>query len=70
MDDIYWVHETPLREILDEQAPLKQKVPKSKPPPNMNSNYRKIIYKTRQARYAYNQIRQAKTGKLLPNGEI
>ena len=32
MDDIYWAHETLLRDVLDEQAPLKQKVPKAKPP--------------------------------------
>ena len=33
IDDIYWAHETLLREVLDEQAPLKQKKPKVKSTP-------------------------------------
>ena len=33
----------------------KKKTPKPNPPPNMNSHYRKIIYKTRQARDSYNK---------------
>ena len=63
MDDIYWAHETLLREVLDEQAPLKQKVPKAKPPPYMNSNYRKIIYKTRQFRNQYNNNKTSENWK-------
>ena len=33
MDDIYWANETLLREVLDEQAPLKQKKTQSKTTP-------------------------------------
>ena len=57
IDDIYWAHETLLRQVIDEHAPLKEKVPKPNPPPYMNSNYREIIYKTRQARNSYNKNR-------------
>ena len=55
IDDIYWAHELLLRQVVDEHAPIKQKCPKKKSPPYMNSNYRKIIYKTRQAKNAYSR---------------
>ena len=57
VDDIYWAHETLLRQVVDEHAPLKEKVPKPNSPPYMNSRYRKIIYKTRQARNSNNKNR-------------
>ena len=55
VDDIYWAHELLLREVIEEHAPTKEKTPKPNPPPYMNSHYRKIIYKTRQARNSYNK---------------
>ena len=64
IDDIYWAHETLLREVLDEQAPLKQKKPKVKSPPYMNSQYRKIIYKTREARNNYNMNKTSENWKI------
>ena len=57
VDDIYWAHETLLRQVVDEYATLKEKVPKPNSPPYMKSRYRKIIYKTRQARNSYNKNR-------------
>lgn len=36
-------------DVLDEHAPIKQKRPRKQPLPYMNSRYRKLIYKTRQA---------------------
>ena len=55
IDDIYCAHELLLRQVVDEHAPIQQKCPKKKSPPYMNSNYRKIIYKTRQAKNAYSR---------------
>ena len=55
VDDIYWAHELLFREVIEEHAPTKEKTPKPNPPPYMNSHYRKIIYKTRQARNSYNK---------------
>ena len=63
VDDIYWAHETLLRQVVDEHAPLKEKVPKPNSPPYMNSRYRKIIYKTRQARNSYNKNRTRENWK-------
>ena len=53
IDDIYWANEVLFKQIVDEHAPIKQKKPRKNPPPYMNSQYRKIIYKTRQAHNAY-----------------
>ena len=69
MEDIYWAHKTLLREVLDEQAPLKQKVPKAKPPLYMNFYYRKIIYKKYTLETNTTIIKPAKTGKTSQNGE-
>ena len=63
VDDIYWAHETLLRQVVDEHAPLKEKVPKPDSPPYTNSRYRKIIYKTRQAKHSYNKNRTRENWK-------
>ena len=55
IDDVYWAHEVLLRQVIDEHAPIKEKRPKRNPPPYMNSGYRRIIYKTREAKNAYNK---------------
>ena len=62
-DDIYWAHELLLKEVIDEHAPIKEKTPKPNPPPYMNSNYRKIIYKTRQARNSFNKNQTSENWK-------
>ena len=53
IDDTYWAYEKLFTEILNEHAPVKQKYPRKNPPPYMNSEYRKIIYKTRMAHNTY-----------------
>jgi hypothetical protein len=53
IDDTYWAYEKLFTEVLDEHAPVKQKYPRKNPPPYMNSEYRKIIYKTRMAHNTY-----------------
>lgn len=63
VDDIYWAYEMLLRQVVDEQAPLKEKIPKPNPPPYMNSGYRKIIYKARQARNTYNKSKTQENWK-------
>ena len=60
VDDIYWATETLFREIVEEHAPIKQKKPRTNPPPYMNSEYRKVIYKTRQAHNTYLNNRSTK----------
>ena len=63
MDDIYWAHEILLRQVVDELATVKEKIPKPSSPPDMNSEYRKTIYKTRQARNVYNKHKTAENWK-------
>ena len=53
IDDNYWFYEKLFLDTLQEHAPVKQKRPRKEPPPYMNSNYRKLIYKTRQAHNKY-----------------
>jgi len=53
IDDTYWAYEKLFTEILNEHAPVKLKYPRKNPPPYMNSEYRKIIYKTRMAHNTY-----------------
>ena len=78
MGDIYWAHETLLREVLDEQAPLKQKKKKKKTKKKqqlkfshlqyMNSHYRNIIYKQDKPETIITEIKPVKTGKYIQNG--
>ena len=63
VDDIYWAHVTLLRQVVNEHAPLKEKVPKPNLPPYMNSRYRKNSYKPRQARKSYNKNRTRENWK-------
>ena len=53
IDDNYWFYEKLFSDTLQEHAPVKQKRPRKEPPPYMNSNYRKLVYKTRQAHNKY-----------------
>ena len=53
VDDIYWANEFLFKQVVNEHAPIKQNKPRKNPPPYMNSEYRKIIYKTRQAHNTY-----------------
>lgn len=64
IDDVYYVHETLLKEVINDHAPLKTKRPRKNPPPYMNSEYRKIIYKTRQA---HNKFLKNKTPQNWKN---
>ena len=49
-----------LRQVIDEHAPIKEKCPK-KSHPYINSGYKRLIYKTRQAKNAHNK------NKILQN---
>ena len=64
IDDIYWANEVFFKQVVDEHAHLKQKKPRKNPPPYMNSEYRKIIYKTRQAHNTYLKNRTNKNWNL------
>ena len=61
IDDVYWEHELLLRHVIDEHAPTKEKYPKKKSPPYMNSNYRRTIYKARQAKNAFSRNKSAQS---------
>ena len=52
-------HELLLRQVIDEHAPIKEKYPKKKSPPYMNSNYRRTIYKARQAKNVFSRNKSA-----------
>ena len=64
MNNTCLAHETLLGEVLDEQAPLKQKKCKVKSSPYMNSPYTKIIYKTREARNNFNMNKTCENWKI------
>ena len=53
VNTMYNTYESKFKEILDKHAPAKEKFIKKDPPPYMNSEYRKIIYKTREAHNKY-----------------
>ena len=59
IDDVYLAHELLLRQVIDEHAPIKEKIPKRKSPPYMNSNYRRTIYKARQAKNVFSRNKSA-----------
>ena len=42
IDNVYWAHEMLLRQVIDEHVPIKEKCPKTKSHPYMNSGYRGI----------------------------
>ena len=65
MDDIYWTHETLLRQVVVEHVPSKEKTSKPNSPPYMNSEYRKIIYQTREARNDFNKHKTAEKWKKV-----
>ena len=50
MDDISWMHEKLLLDVINDHAPFKTKTIKDKQVPFMNSNLRKLLYKKRMLR--------------------
>ena len=73
MDDIYWAHESLLTDVLDEQAPVKEKSVRTKQCPFMNAKLRKASLKKAQAYLTSRpttNIVQLRTGKLIVNSEI
>ena len=58
-DDVYWAHETLIKEVLDEHAPIKERRSKSNKPAFMNSELRSAIYKKRMLRNKYFKCRSS-----------
>ena len=47
VNDSYWAYQSLLMDVVNEHAPSKQKYPKKDPPPFMNGELRRAIYKKR-----------------------
>ena len=47
IDDVYWAHEWLLTDIINEHAPVKERVTKAKKPAYMNGNLRRAVFKKR-----------------------
>ena len=45
IDDVYWAHEWLLTDIINEHAPVKERVTKTKKPAYMNGNLRRAVFK-------------------------
>ena len=63
-NDCYWAYEILLMDIVDEHAPRKQKYPKNDPPPFMNSDLRKAIYKKKMLHNKYHKFRNSTNWEL------
>lgn len=49
IDDTYWAHERVLTDVIDEHAPIKERISKARKPAFMNGNLRRAIYKKTHA---------------------
>ena len=58
IDDIYWVHEWLLADIINEHAPIKERVTKARKPAYMNANLRRAVFKKRML---FNKFKKSKT---------
>ena len=58
VEDIYWAHERLLAGVIDEHAPIKERVSKVKKPAFMNGELRRAIYKKRMC---FNKYQKYKT---------
>ena len=70
VEDIYWAHERLLADVIDEHAPIKERVSKVKKPAFMNGELRWAIYKKRMCFNKYQNIRPLKTGNFTGNNGI
>ena len=58
IDDIYWAHERLLSDVVDEHAPIKERVSKVRKPAFMNGELHRAIYKKRMC---FNKFQKYKT---------
>ena len=56
-DDVYWAHETLIKEVIDEHVPIKERRSKPNKPAFMNSELRSAVYKKRMLRNKYFKCR-------------
>ena len=57
MDDVYWAHEWLLTDIINEHAPVKERVTEAKKPAYMNGNFRHAVFKKRMLFNKFKKIR-------------
>ena len=58
INDIYWAHEWLLADIINEHAPIKERVTKARKPAYMNGNLRCAVFKKRML---FNKFKKSKT---------
>ena len=57
VNDSYWAYQSLLMDVVNEHAPSKQKYPKKDPPPFMNGELRRAIYKKRMLHNKYKKFK-------------
>ena len=58
VDDIYWAHELLLTDVINEHAPIKERVTKVRKPAYMNGNLRRAVFKKHML---FNKYKKGKT---------
>ena len=58
VDDIYWAHELLLTDVINEHAPIKERVTKVRKPAYMNGNLRRAVFKKHML---FNKYKMGKT---------
>ena len=64
VDDIYWAHEWLLTDVINEHAPIKERVTKARKPAYMNGNLRRAVFKKRMLFNKYNKCRTSANWEL------
>ncbi|KAK3097542.1 hypothetical protein FSP39_010594 [Pinctada imbricata] len=59
-DDVYWAHETLLKDVVDDHIPVKERRNKTNKPAFMNCEPRRAIYKKRMLRKSYFTCKSSK----------
>ena len=58
IDDVCWAHEKLLTDVIDEHAPIKERVTKARKPAYMNGNLRRVLFTKRMI---FNKFKKSKT---------
>ena len=69
IDDVYWAHKWLLTDIINEHAPVKERVTKAKKPAYMNGNLRRAAFKERMLFNKFKKIRTP-AGSFTVNSAI
>ena len=70
VDDICWAHEWLLTEVINEHAPMEERMSKARKPPYMNVNYVELVLKSACSSIDLKGITSLINGNYTENKEI